>query len=45
MAGWIIDQCVDGSGGGHGGFATKDISKLTAYVTEPDTDISGIYRK
>lgn len=45
MAKWVIDQCVDGSrsGSGYGGFTTKDISKLTAYVTEPDTKISQTY--
>ncbi|KAL9133977.1 MAG: hypothetical protein Q9175_004843 [Cornicularia normoerica] len=45
MAGWVIDQCVGAGGRGYGGFATEDISKLTAYVTEPDTKISGTYRK
>lgn len=45
MAGWVIDECVSASGTGYGGFATKDISKLTTYVTEPDTEISGTYRK
>lgn len=48
MAGWVIAECV-GSGGmggmGHGGFATRDISKLTEYVTKPDTKISRVYRK
>ena len=47
MAAEVIDQCVGGGGGGmgYGGFATKDISKLTGYVTEPDTQIRGTYRK
>ena len=45
MAGWVLAQCVGGSGEGHGGFATKDISKLTAYITEPDTKLGGNYRK
>lgn len=45
MAVWVIDQCVSGSGNGHGGFTTKDISKLTTYVTEPDTKIGETYRK
>lgn len=45
MAGWVVDQCVDGSAGGFGGFATKDISNLAAYVTEPDTKLSETYRK
>ena len=45
MAGWVVDQCVDSNGRGYGGFATKDISQLTAYVTEPDTKISQTYRK
>ncbi|KAF6221663.1 hypothetical protein HO133_001631 [Letharia lupina] len=43
MAGWVIEQCVGGNGRGHGGFATKDISELTAYVTEPDANIGGMY--
>ena len=45
MAVWIVDQCVGGDGRGYGGFATKDISRLTTYVTEPDTKISEAYRK
>lgn len=45
MAAWIIDGCVAGIGGGSGGFVTRDISKLTAYITEPDTKITGTYRK
>ena len=45
MAGWVIDECVGSGGKGHGGFATRDISKLTEYVTKPDTKISGDYRK
>lgn len=45
MAAWVIDGCVAGTGGGTGGFVIKDISKLTAYVTEPDTKITGTYRK
>ncbi|CAD6565191.1 MAG: hypothetical protein ASARMPRED_006505 [Alectoria sarmentosa] len=43
MAGWVVDQCVNSNGRGYGGFATKDISQLTAYVTEPDTKISQTY--
>lgn len=48
MAAWLIDQCVGGSRsgyGGYGGFATKDISRLIDYVTNPDTKISDTYRK
>ena len=45
MAIWLIDECVGELGGGYGGFATKDISRLTTYVTEPDVKISGTYRK
>lgn len=45
MAGWLIDECVASSGEGYGGFATKDISKLTAYVTEPNAKLSETYRK
>ena len=45
MAVWIVDQCVSGDGRGYGGFATKDISRLTTYVTKPDTKISETYRK
>ena len=45
MAAWLIDQCVGEGGLGYGGFATMDIGRLTAYVTEPDTEIGGIYRK
>ena len=44
MAVWVIGECVDGSGRGYGGFATKDISKLAALITEPDTKISQAYR-
>lgn len=45
MAAWLIDHCVSGSARGYGGFATKDISKLIDYVTEPDTKISETYRE
>ncbi len=45
MAAWVIEQCVGEIGGGYGGFATKDINTLTAYVTQPDTEISETYRK
>ena len=41
----MIEECVDVGQKGHGGFATKDISKLTTYVTESETKISGAYRK
>ena len=41
----MIDECVNIGQKGHGGFATKDISKLTAYVTESEMKIGGTYRK
>ena len=45
MAAWLIDQCIRESERGEGGFATMDISRLTTYVTEPDTKIDGTYRE
>ena len=45
MAGWVVDECVRSGEMGFGGFATRDISTLTQYVTKPDTKISRAYRK
>ena len=45
LAAWVIYQCVGDNEAGYGGFATKDISKLTNFVTEPDMNPSGTYRE
>ena len=44
LANWLVSQCVSHSGG-IGGFLTKDIGNLIDYVTAPQTDIYGLFRK
>ncbi len=41
---WLIGQCVT-TGGGIGGFVTKDIGRMISFVTAPKTNIHGPYRK
>ena len=43
MAGWVIDQCVDGEN--TGGYITKDITSTLDYLTAPSTNIFNEMRK
>ncbi len=43
MAGWVIDQCVDGEK--LGGFVTKGIASTTSYLSAPSTKILDELRK
>lgn len=43
MAGWLIDQCVEGAS--MGGYATAEFSNTVEYVTRADTFYEDPFRK
>ena len=44
LADWLAIQCVIGNDGS-GGFLTKDIGNMIDFITAPQTDIHGPYRR
>jgi hypothetical protein len=44
VADWLLNQCVF-TEDGIGGFVTKDIDNMVDFVTAPQTNIYGSYRK